>query len=237
MREGNAMTEKNERIQILEMIESGVITAAEGARLLQALDRDDRLEEMLEDSPEFSEVHGETDFGRNSIPPTDGGDSGAVSGEVLEEVFEPEINKWRRWWVIPLWIGVGITIIGSLLMFWAYQSSGFGFWFACSWLPFLLGIAVMAMAWGSRSARWLHLRVQQEPGEWPRTIAFSFPLPLRFAAWFMRTFGHFIPKVNEMDIDFDQIIQAFENSTTSETPFYVEVDEGDDGENVQIYIG
>ena len=42
------MTDKNERIQILEMIESGVITAAEGARLLQALDADDRLEESLE---------------------------------------------------------------------------------------------------------------------------------------------------------------------------------------------
>jgi hypothetical protein len=53
----------------------------------------------------------------------------------------------------------------------------------------------------------------------------------------MRTFGHFIPKVNDMDIDFDQVIEVFENSTTSDTPFYVEVDEGDNGETVQIYIG
>jgi hypothetical protein len=231
------MTEKNERIQILEMIESGVITAAEGARLLQALDKDDRLEEMLDSDTAFSDVYEEAEFDTDPIPPTDGGDYEAVSGEVLEEVFEPEIDKWRRWWMIPLWIGVGITIIGSLLMFWAYQSSGFGFWFICSWLPFLLGIAVMAMAWGSRSARWLHLRVQQEPGEWPRTIAFSFPLPLRFAGWFMRIFGQFIPKVNDIDIDYDQMIQVFETSTTSETPFYVEVDEGDNGETVQIYIG
>jgi hypothetical protein len=232
--EGIAMTDKNERIQILEMIESGVITADEGARLLQALDKDDRLEEILENGSEFS---GGFEEAEDYVPPPDGSEPGAVSGEVLEEVFEPEIDKWRRWWMIPLWIGVGITIIGSLLMFWAYQSSGFGFWFVCSWLPFLLGVAIMAMAWGSRSARWLHLRVQQEPGEWPRTIAFSFPLPLRFAAWFMRTFGHFIPKVNDMDIDFDQMIEVFETSTTSDTPFYVEVDEGDNGETVQIYIG
>jgi hypothetical protein len=228
------MTEKNERIQILEMVEDGVITASEGARLLQSLDKDDRLEEMLENGSEFSATPEEA---ADDIPPTDGGEPDAVSGEVLEEIFEPEIDKWRRWWMIPLWVGVGITIIGSLLMFWVYQSSGFGFWFVCSWLPFTLGVAIMAMAWGSRSARWLHLRVQQEPGEWPRTIAFSFPLPLRFAGWFMRTFGHFIPKVNDMDIDFDQMIEVFENSTTSETPFYVEVDEGDNGETVQIYIG
>ena len=123
--EGNAMSEKSERIQILEMIENGVITAAEGARLLQALDKDDRLEEMLEEGTGYTNVFEE--LSDDSVPSTDGGNSGAVSGEVLEDVFQPEIEKWRRWWMIPLWIGVGITIIGSLLMFWAYQSSGFGF--------------------------------------------------------------------------------------------------------------
>ena len=156
---------------------------------------------------------------------------------MIENEFEPNIEKWKRYWVIPLWIGVGITILGSLLMLWVYQSSGFSFWFACTWLPFLIGVALIAMAWGSRSARWLHLRVQQEPGEWPQTIAFSFPLPLNFAAWFMRTFGQFIPEVNKYGLDFDQIIKSFADSTTPETPFYVEVDEGDHGEKVQIYIG
>ena len=231
------MTEKKERIQILEMIESGVITAEEGARLLQALDTDDRLEERLESDPGFTADYAVNGAGIGKDAPDENDEFGSLSGEVIENVFEPDIAKWKRWWVIPLWIGVGITIIGSLLMFWAYQSSGFSFWFGCSWLPFLLGVAMIAMAWGSRTARWLHLRVQQEPGEWPRTIAFSFPLPLHFAAWFMRTFGHFIPKVNEIGIDFDQLIKSFEDSTTPETPFYVEVDEGDNGEKVQIYIG
>jgi len=228
------MTEKNERIQILEMIESGVITAAEGARLLQALDSDDRLEETLEGDSQYTQT-GESGSGSSSR--TDEDEFGSINGEVIENEFEPNIEKWKRWWVFPLWLGVGITIAGSLLMLWAYQSFGFSFWFGCTWLPFLLGVALIAMAWGSRSARWLHLRVKQEPGEWPQTIAFSFPLPLHFAAWFMRTFGQFIPKVNEIGLDFDQLIQSFENSTTPDTPFYVEVDEGENGETVQIYIG
>lgn len=229
------MTEKNERIQILEMIESGVITAAEGARLLQALDSDDRLEETIENQarPDAKDGQGDPEPG----PDPERGDFDPLSGDVVENVFEPNIETWKRWWVIPLWIGVGITIIGSLLMLWVYQSTGFSFWFGCSWLPFLLGVALIAMAWGSRSARWLYLRVQQEPGEWPQTITFGFPLPLRFAAWFMRTFGQFIPKVNEMGIDFDQLIRSFEDSTTPDTPFYIEVDEGENGELVQIYIG
>jgi hypothetical protein len=231
------MTEKNERIQILEMIESGVITAAEGARLLQALDTDDRLEESLEGEEDYAAGHDVNGAGPGSNSQTEEDEFGSLNGEVVENVFEPNIEKWKRWWVIPLWIGVGITIAGSLLMLWAYQTSGFSFWFGCTWLPFLLGVALIAMAWGSRSARWLHLRIKQEPGEWPQTIAFSFPLPLHFAAWFMRTFGQFIPKVNEIGLDFDQLIQSFENSTTPDTPFYVEVDDGDNGETIQIYIG
>lgn len=231
------MTDKNERIQILEMIESGVISAEDGARLLQALDVDDRLEESFNDESEYASSTNVK--GTDSDPDSDfsDDDSGSLRGDVIENEFEPNIEKWKRWWVVPLWVGVGITIIGSLMMLWAYQSTGFSFWFGCSWLPFMLGVALIAMAWGSRSARWLHLRVRQEPGEWPQTIAFSFPLPLHFAAWFMRTFGHFIPQVNEIGLDFDQLIKSFEDNTTPETPFYVEVDEGDRGEKVQIYIG
>lgn len=226
------MSEKNERIQILEMIESGVITAEDGARLLKALDADQPASDPLggyDGTQEYS--------GGDETAASPEGDSEPVNGEVLEAEFKPEIEKWKRWWIIPLWIGVGLTIIGSLLMLWVYQSTGFSFWFGCTWLPFLLGVAVIAMAWGSRSARWLHLRVQQEPGEWPRTIAFSFPLPLHFAAWFMRTFGKFIPQVNEIGLDFDQLIEVFETSTNPETPFYIEVDDGEGGEKVQIYIG
>ena len=229
------MSEKNERIQILEMIENGVITTEEGTRLLKAVEDDQHASDPPGGGYDEYGTHAYSDADGTSSSP--GGDAEPVSGEVLEDKFKPEIEKWKRWWIIPLWIGVGLTIIGSLLMLWAYQSTGFSFWFGCTWLPFLLGVAVIAMAWGSRSARWLHLRVQQEPGEWPRTIAFSFPLPLHFAAWFMRTFGKFIPQVNEIGIDFDQLIQVFETSTNSETPFYIEVDDGEGGEKVQIYIG
>jgi hypothetical protein len=229
------MTEKSERIQILEMIENGVITAAEGARLLQALDADDRLEESMEYS-EFSSTGDDSSSAEPGFS-TPAGSFGVESGQVIEDVYPPNFEKWKGYWVIPLWIGVGITIAGSLLMLWVYQTTGFSFWFGCTWLPFLFGVALIAMAWGSRTARWLHLRVQQEPGEWPQTIAFSFPLPLRFAAWIMRTFGQFIPRVNEIGLDFDQLIQSFEDSTTPDTPFFVEVDEGENGESVQIYIG
>jgi hypothetical protein len=120
-------------------------------------------------------------------------------------------------------------------MLWAYQASGLSFWFGCAWLPFLLGLAVMVMAWGSRTARWLHLRVQQRPGEWPRTIAFSFPLPLRLTAWFLRSFGPYIPQLKGTGVD--EMILALGRTTGPTSPLLVEVEEGENGERVQIYIG
>jgi hypothetical protein len=101
----------------------------------------------------------------------------------------------------------------------------------------VIGLGVIAMAWGSRTARWLHLRIKQKPGERPGTIAFSIPLPLRFTSWFLRTFGRFIPDLQEKGVAVAAVVQALERTTGAEAPFYVEVDEGEEQEKVQIYIG
>jgi hypothetical protein len=93
----------------------------------------------------------------------------------------------------------------------------------------------MALAWASRNSRWLHLRIHQKPGERPQTILLSFPLPLRVTAWFLRTFGRSIPQLKNSGVD--ELIQALEQNTVLADPFYIEVDEGEDGERVQIYIG
>ncbi len=212
------MSEKQERLQILDMIENGVITAEEGAHLLRLLDATSPMD------ADFSE---EQTTSKGQSPDS------ALEKDALDE----RIARLRRWWQIPLWIGTGITVIGGLLLFWAYQASGFSFWFGCAWLPFLFGVAVMAIAWSSRTARWLHMRIQQEAGEWPQTINLSFPLPLRFTGWVLRTFGHFIPDLKEQGVDINQVIQAVEEGTNADTPFFIEVDEGEGKEKVQIYIG
>ncbi|HLE15120.1 MAG TPA: hypothetical protein VI776_10250 [Anaerolineales bacterium] len=213
----------DERMQILDMVEQGVITAEEGARLLQA----------FRDQTDEDEPIGEA-ASPNVEPIPEVIESGPGGGYPDPE-FEASAARWKRWWMIPLWIGVGVTGLGSLLIFWAYQTTGLSFWFGCAWLPFLLGLAVIVMAWSSRTARWLHLRVQQRPGEWPRTIAFSFPLPLRLAAWFLRAFGRYIPQLRDTGVD--EMILALSRTTGPASPLLVEVDEGENGERVQIYIG
>jgi hypothetical protein len=145
-----------------------------------------------------------------------------------------DFSRWRLFWQIPLWVGVGITILSGALMYLAWQSKGIGLLFACTWFPFFLGVAVMALAWSTRNLPWLHVRIQQKPGERPGHIAISLPLPLGLIAWGLRTFKHKIP--NTGNVNLEEMIQALKN-VSPDAPLSVDVDEGEDGERVQIYIG
>ena len=150
---------------------------------------------------------------------------------------DPGLDRWRRWWIVPLWIGAGILLFGALLMFAAYQAGGFGFWFVLAALPFILGVAVMALAASSRSARWLHIRVHSADASraGPRHIALSFPLPIRLTAWALRLAGPHIPQLKDRGID--ELILALAETTSAESPLYVDVDDGAGGQHVQVYIG
>ncbi len=240
------MSSESERTKILEMIADGTISAEDGVKLLDALDdasemsasSEEAASPVLTESPTNFNEEIPDDFGSNDI--------GQQYEDVLEpdEIYHPdpipsppdpeEIKKWKRWWVIPMWIGVGVTVIGGLLMYSAFAASGVGFWFACAWFPFMLGVLVMALAWSSRTSPWLHIRVHQRPGQTPQKIAFSFPLPIRFAGWGLKTFGHHIPNMDGVDLS--GVMQALDDSAKDGTPFFVDVDD-DDGERVQVFIG
>ena len=222
-----------ERLQILEMIEKGVITASEGVRLLNSLEG-----ELDETEISFVAEASATSTGQPETTP----EPGVFEQEPVSKTktsspskeFDSRIKKWRSWWWIPLLVGLGITMISGLLMFLAYQGNGFGFWFACLWFPLLFGIMIIILSAASRTARWMHVRIHQEPGEWPQTIAISMPLPIRFAAWIMRIFKPHIHGIDNANLD--EMILALEK-TSPEQPLYVQVDEGDSGEKVEVYIG
>ncbi|HNT25887.1 MAG TPA: hypothetical protein PKM21_16075 [Anaerolineales bacterium] len=212
---------EDERRQILAMIENGTITAEQGLELMKA-------------------IGDETE--KDALPESATGQPAGAQGQAFapqpeerpRQVDLPSAKKWRRWWWVPMAIGVTITVLASVMMYLSIRSSGYGFWFACSWFPFLLGVVVMALAWTARTARWLHVRIQQKEGEKPQRIAFSLPIPLRLTAWFLRTFKGNIHGME--NTNFDEVVLGLEHLSPDE-PFHVEVDEGPDGERVEVYIG
>lgn len=214
------MSHATERRKILEMLEAGQIKAEDAVRLLNALS-------------------GET-------PPTAAGGGAETVAPAAPEAepaagtpapAPPDLDRWRSWWQVPFWIGAAITLAGGGLMYLALRAAEFQFsgWFLLAACPFALGVLVMALAAASRSARWIHIRVDTGQDEWPRRIALSFPLPIRLTAWFLRTFGHRIPELRRTAVD--ELILALGESATPETPVYVDVNEAGGGERVQVYIG
>ena len=251
------MMDQEERMQILDMIENGRISAEEGLQLLKALEGETEtalpdgdgqpvgqgIEDEFIAGPSNLPFEDEQAYQKAATPQEDlesetqsePGEQVTILPGVQQGTSFAEVQKWRRWWTIPLWIGVGITVLGGVLMYWAMQATGLSFWFACASIPFALGVLVIVLAYQSRTSPWLHLRVHQRPGEWPQQIAFSFPIPVRPTVWFLRTFGRRIHGLN--DTSLDEVIMAVGETANSETPIYIRVDDDEDDEQVEIYIG
>jgi len=209
------MSASEERLYILDMIESGKLSAQEGLQLLQELGE--------ETPPDLND--GTSAEGQSLADPT---------SPQVEEIQE-DLERWKRWWVIPFWVGVAVTILSAALMYWAYAGGGLGVWFFLTWIPFLLGLGILVLGWRARTSPWLHLRVEQAPGETPERIALSLPLPIHFTAWLLRQFGHWIPDLDATGLD--EVILALGKSTDRGQPLSVIVDEGKNGDRVKILIG
>ena len=212
----------SERQQILKMIQDGKISAEQGLVLMQALDEEP---EDLAEKTELPEPE--------VIPSEEPGKNILIDNAPKSDPeFDRKINRFRSLWAVPLWLGVIITVVGAFWMYTSLQASGWGFWFFLAWLPFTLGVLLTALAFSSRSSRWIYINIKQKPGETPQRIVLAFPLSL--VSWVLQ-FARF--SVPSRDIgSMDQVMSAIQASTQSSEPFMVDVND-EDGQHVQVYIG
>lgn len=211
----------NEREQVLKMIADGKISPEEGLNLMNILDKD---------SPEDQSPAPREPIASQPPPPP---------AEPSNMDLDPRIARIkgiaRRFWQVPLWIGIVILALSALGMVALIQAGNMNFWFYFLIVPLLLGVLIIAAAAGSRRAHWIFVDVQQKPGEKPGRIFLGFPLPLRLAAWFTRTFGGRIDALKKTNVD--EILQVIDSGLSEDEPLVVNVDEGEDGDRVRVYIG
>jgi hypothetical protein len=208
-----------ERKKILQMVEEGKITAEQAASLMRALDTDvDPAEvEVIQTGPARG-------MGSES--------------QVHAPEFEQVKARARRLAMIPLWAGVFITVLSAWALYTIQQNAGMNFWFYFMLLPLMLGVLLIALGAGGRTSRWIYIDVDRRNarrGDGPQHITLALPLPLGVLSWFFRTFGNSIHGMNRGKVD--GIIQMLEITKTSGEPLIVNVDDRDDGERVQIFIG
>jgi hypothetical protein len=202
-----------ERRKILQMVADGKISAEEAATLMRALD---------ETAEEVTEV----------IQP----ESGFKSERSDSSDFDNVRKRARRFAMIPLWIGVFLTTLAAWGMFAIQQNTGFNFWFFCLSMPLLLGILLLVMGAASGTARWLYLNVDRShQNEWPRHVTLAFPLPLGLVSWFLQNFGSRIEGLKRTNVD--EVVHAISLTKSIKEPLIINVDDTEDGERVQVFIG
>jgi len=207
-----------ERKKILQMVEDGKVSAGDAAKLMMALDADaDPTEaEMEVIQPDTSQ--------------------GFENSEAPE--FDEIKSRARRFSLIPLWIGIFITVLSAWIIYGIQQNGGADFWFYCMVLPLLAGVFLITLGAGGRSARWVYLDVDRpyaKRGDGPRHITFGLPLPLGIIDWFLRTFGNYFQGLNKRRMD--GMIELMNATRDSNEPFILNIDDSDDGEHVRIFIG
>jgi hypothetical protein len=205
-----------ERKKILQMVEEGKISAEQAARLMRALATDvDSADVPIE----VLEVGAGSNTERIDAPE-----------------FEEVKSRARRFAMIPLWIGVVISVLSAWAIFSIQQSAGVNFWSFCLLVPLLLGVLLIVLGAGGPSSKWLYVNVdRRNTQDWPQNITLGFPLPLGLTAWFLRNFGHNIRGMGKTNVD--EIIQILDATGKSGAPLIINANDNEDGEHVQVYIG
>ena len=227
------MTLHEQRLDILRKVESGELSTEDGSRLLEELEMGlppgpgeshPAVQEPVLPAPEIEII---------SLPAAPQADQAPQ----LTDLEASRFNFWQKWWLLPFSIGVVLTLLGAYWMYLGYVSAGLGWGFWLSWIPFGLGVLITAAAARSRTARWLHVRVHEGGGKdgRPHNINISFPLPISFGAWVLRTFGRWMPNDFQKQ-HMDEVLGMLDQALTKDTPLHVMVNE-EDGDQVEVFIG
>ncbi|MEA3377859.1 MAG: hypothetical protein U9R72_16850 [Chloroflexota bacterium] len=197
----------NERLRILELIESGHISVEEGVRQLEGL------------------VAAETSDGAQSA------EASVLPGEQLQSPAEFPLPAIARIaWRIVFGVGVSVVGAGGYLLARAYGRAGMP-GLTWGWVLFALGLLVLLLGWWLQRARWFYLRVREHDG---RAFTIALPLPLGLVLALLRIASPFVPQLQEMEVD--QVLLAMRDELEQGRSFAVNVDEGEDGDQVELYF-
>ncbi|NIS82333.1 MAG: hypothetical protein GTO14_19475 [Anaerolineales bacterium] len=146
---------------------------------------------------------------------------------------KPELpTRWESWWLIPFGIGVGLTAAGA-----GVANLG-GWWWLCAGPLLLVGILLLTASAATSRSPWVHVRIYEGKDVRPTRFAISLPIPVRFSAWVFRNFGHYIKGLDETGVDELLVaLDSLEDEISRESPLVVQIEDDEDGERIEVFIG
>ncbi len=202
------------RLSVLKRVELGEISLEEAADRLTEIEQN-----RFDAQPQSEEIFNDTIFDHQST-----------------QAEKREKPAWSIiFWLVPLIIGVLLTVFSSTWLYQSFYSSGLGFKFWLTWIPFIIGVFMMYMGWELQRARWIHIHIKQPKGESPHRIFFAFPLPFKFMGFALKSFKRKIP-ASVSDINIEDLMQVLDQQFNKDEPLFLDVND-EDGTKVEIYIG
>lgn len=205
---------EQDRLDILRKVENGEISLEKASEILAVLDQN-----------EVGIVSSDNDIGTFN------------QNELITK--QPEKIEKPAWsllfWIIPLLLGVILTIFSSTWLYQNYQSSGLGFKFWLTWIPFLIGVFMIYLGWILQKSRWIHVNIKQPKGHSPQRIFIALPLPTQLLGFFLKIFKGKMPS-GVSNLNIEELIQNIDQQIKKDEPLFVDVND-EDGTKVEIYIG
>lgn len=199
---------QDERLQILQMVEDGIITPAEAENLLNALDEP----------------------GAESAPPPKKKKRGPV---VDDDDLMPDMSRFRRYWEYPFMVGLILLAVSGFCAT-STPSPLLGF---CGWAVFVVALLVAMIGWASQWSPWVHVRIHEHDGT-RIAVSLPLPLRLiglltDIVMVFVRPFASRETVENiETAVSFVSMLEG----ESFDEPIVVEVLE-DDGDHIEVYMG
>ena len=138
-------------------------------------------------------------------------------------------------WLIPLISGVLLTVFSSTWLYQNFFSSGLGYKFWLTWIPFIIGVFMMYIGWELQRARWINISIKQPKGKSPQRIFLSFPLPFKFMGFILKLFKGKLP-TTVSGVDIEELMLTLDQQFKKDEPLFLHVND-EDGTKVEIYIG
>ncbi len=226
--------------EILEKVERGELTAEEGAALMNQGAAEAQTMGAVPATPAVAAIPAipaePSEAPAEAAAPEAAPAASATWDETPRD--DPELDErleyWKRWWLVPLWVGMGVFLVGAALIAWGHTSQHV-FWFVCGFFPLLLGLLGMFLSWWSQTARWLHVRVHDTKGGKVNRVTISMPVPIRLAGWFLRVFGDTIPGLRDQKNVREMLPSLLSALEKDREPMSIEVNEKD-GSEVRVYF-
>jgi hypothetical protein len=228
----------NEKLDILQMLHDGIISADEASKLLEAVSDAVPAGAVSVGAVSVGAVSAHVDPAQAALD-----EDVTFASENLERpAAPPDMGRFRRLGYIPFALSFALLFFAGSGAYAVFLRTEGRLTFGLVLLIALCVLALLltALALWATTVPWLHVRIRSSPKERSSETRFaiSLPLPLTVAGWAMRFARRFVDgEAADHLTAVTSLVQAMRHDLGKPGTEPIAIDINDENDRVQVYIG